>query len=114
MFIAPNGCRPRGAMTSAHTRGESMLDDHGHMPGSHDCVGCGNLTFRRRADDLCPRCAWQAEQLMEQIELDSLTRDLSLITRYEAACWQRDNPSPAARPWPDMDADTDQPGRMYG
>jgi hypothetical protein len=60
------------------------------LPGSRTCVGCGGLTFRNREDGLCPRCAFQAESLIEQIELDGLERDLALMTRFEAYCRQRD------------------------
>lgn len=61
--------------------------DAGHeelLPGSHTCVGCGGLTFRRREDHLCPRCAFEAEQLIERIELDGLDRDLELMARFDA------------------------------
>ena len=53
-------------------------------------MGCGGLTFRNRDDGLCPRCAYQAENLIEQIELESLERDLTLITRFEAYYRQRE------------------------
>jgi hypothetical protein len=42
------------------------------------------MTFRQRSDGLCPRCAFDAEQLIERIELDGLSRDLQLITEFEA------------------------------
>ena len=58
------------------------------------------MTFRNRQDGLCPRCAWQAEHLIEQIELESLEHDLALITAFEGYCHQRDEaarvPSPLA------------------
>jgi hypothetical protein len=60
------------------------------LPGSRHCVGCEGLTFRNRADGLCPRCAFEAEHLIEQIELDGLERDLTLMTRFEAYCRARD------------------------
>lgn len=60
------------------------------LPGSRHCVGCGGLTFRNRDDRLCPRCAFEAEHLIEQIELESLDNDLALMTRFEAYCRQRD------------------------
>ena len=60
------------------------------LPGSRHCVGCGGLTFRNRDDGLCPRCAFEAEHLIEQIELESLDHDLALMTRFEAYCRQRD------------------------
>lgn len=60
------------------------------MPGSKACVGCGGLTFRNRDDQLCPRCAYEAELLIEQIELDCLEHDLALITEFEAYCCKRD------------------------
>lgn len=60
------------------------------LPGSHACVGCGGLTFRQREDALCPRCAFEAESLIERIELDGLDRDLELITQFEAYYQQRE------------------------
>lgn len=60
------------------------------LPGSHECVGCGGLTFRQREDSLCPRCAFEAESLIERIELDGLDRDLELITQFEAYYRQRE------------------------
>lgn len=60
------------------------------LPGSHICLGCGGLTFRNREDALCPRCAYRAEDLIEQIELEALDRDLNLMTEFEAYCRQRD------------------------
>jgi hypothetical protein len=60
------------------------------LPGSHTCVGCGGLTFRQREDALCPRCAFEAESLIERIELDGLDRDLELITQFEAYYQQRE------------------------
>jgi hypothetical protein len=60
------------------------------LPGSHACVGCGGLTFRQREDALCPRCAFEAESLIERIELDGLSNDLELITRFEAYYQQRE------------------------
>lgn len=60
------------------------------LPGSRSCVGCGGLTFRNREDGLCPRCAFQAESLIEQIELDGLDHDLNLMSRFEAYCNERD------------------------
>lgn len=65
--------------------------DSNMLPGSRECVGCHGLTFRNRADGLCPRCAFQAESLIEQIELDSLEHDLALMTQFEAYCQQRDD-----------------------
>ncbi len=59
-------------------------------PGSHACVGCGCPTYRNRDDGLCPRCAWHAESLIEQIELASLDRDLTLLAQFEAFCQARD------------------------
>lgn len=73
------------------------------LPGSKACMGCGGLTFRNREDGLCPRCAFQAENLIEQIELDSLERDLTLMTKFDAYYSQRElarereSLSPAAR-----------------
>ena len=68
------------------------MDDRHEMllPGSHECVGCGGLTFRQRDDGLCPRCAFEAESLIERIELDGLDRDLELITQFEAYYRQRE------------------------
>lgn len=60
------------------------------LPGSRECVGCGGLTFRRREDALCPRCAFEAESLIERIELDGLDRDLQLMTEFEAYYRQRE------------------------
>ena len=60
------------------------------LPGSHECVGCGGMTFRRRDDALCPRCAFDAESLIERIELDGLSRDLQLLTEFEAYYCQRE------------------------
>jgi len=54
------------------------------LPGSRACVGCHGLTFRSRGDGLCPRCAFNAESLIEQVELDALDRDLQLLTQFEA------------------------------
>lgn len=64
-----------------------MIDEDGRgglLPGSHNCVGCHGLTFRRSDDMLCPRCAFDAETLIERIELDGLERDLQLITQFDA------------------------------
>lgn len=66
-----------------------MEPDHDHdhqptLPGSHACVGCRGLTFRQRSDGLCPRCAFEAESLIEQIEIAGLNRDLQLITEFDA------------------------------
>jgi hypothetical protein len=62
-----------------------MYDRRGDLlPGSQECVGCGGMTFRRREDALCPRCAFDAEALIERIELDCLDHDLQLITEFEA------------------------------
>lgn len=72
--------------------------DSNMLPGSRECVGCHGLTFRNRSDGLCPRCAFQAESLIEQIELDSLERDLALITEFEAYCRQRDEINRPATP----------------
>ena len=69
----------------------SMDERHGELlPGSHACVGCGGMTFRKREDALCPRCAFDAESLIERIELDGLSRDLQLITEFEAYYRQRE------------------------
>jgi hypothetical protein len=67
-----------------------MPIDPDELPGSRTCVGCNGLTFRNREDGLCPRCAFQAESLIEQIELEGLEHDLALMTRFEAYCTQRD------------------------
>lgn len=68
------------------------MDLHGGelLPGSHECVGCGGLTFRQRDDALCPRCAFEAETLIERIELDGLEHDLQLITEFDAYYRQRE------------------------
>lgn len=89
------------------------------MPGAQGCVGCGGLTFRNRQDGLCPRCAYQAEHLIEQIEIDSLERDLSLLTRFEAYYRQREElratgdptavPTPLGDPVPAAQVATDEP-----
>lgn len=60
------------------------------LPGSRCCVGCNGLTFRQRADGLCPRCAFDAESLIERIEVDGLHHDLQLITEFEAYYRQRE------------------------
>lgn len=60
------------------------------IPGSRECVGCGGLTFRQREDALCPRCAFEAESLIERIEVDGLHDDLRLITEFEAYYRQRE------------------------
>ena len=73
-----------------HCRGEAVSNDGIELPGSRSCVGCDGLTFRNRDDGLCPRCAYSAERLIEQIELDSLDRDLTLMTRFEAYYRQRE------------------------
>lgn len=68
-----------------------MDERHGELlPGSQECVGCGGMTFRKREDALCPRCAFDAESLIERIELDGLDRDLRLITEFEAYYRQRE------------------------
>ena len=68
-----------------------MDDRHGELlPGSQECVGCGGMTFRKRQDALCPRCAFDAESLIERIELDCLDRDLQLITEFDAYYRQRE------------------------
>jgi hypothetical protein len=68
-----------------------MDQPHGELlPGSQTCVGCGGMTFRKREDSLCPRCAFDAESLIERIELDGLDRDLQLITEFEAYYRQRE------------------------
>ncbi|MCW2926075.1 MAG: hypothetical protein JWM86_43 [Thermoleophilia bacterium] len=69
-----------------------MHDDHNGelLPGSHACVGCNGLTFRQREDNLCPRCAFEAESLIERIELDGLDRDLQLMTEFDAYYRQRE------------------------
>lgn len=64
--------------------------DRPDLPGSRHCVGCNGLTFRNRGDGLCPRCAYQAENLIEQIEIESISRDLALMSQFEAYCRQRD------------------------
>jgi hypothetical protein len=64
--------------------------DRSELPGSRRCVGCDGLTFRNREDGLCPRCAFEAEHLIEQIELDCLDRDLALMERFDAYCRERD------------------------
>ncbi len=72
-------------------RGQLMDDrQEALLPGSHVCVGCGGLTFRQREDALCPRCAFEAESLIERIELDGLDRDLQLITEFDAYYRQRE------------------------
>jgi len=63
---------------------------HEALPGSRTCIGCGGLTFRQRDDALCPRCAFQAEQLMEHIEIEGLGRDLQLLTEFDAFYSRRD------------------------
>lgn len=60
------------------------------IPGSHECVGCSGLTFRQRPDGLCPRCAFEAESLIERIEVDGLHEDLRLITEFDAYYRQRE------------------------
>ncbi|MEO6867875.1 MAG: hypothetical protein ABI200_07630 [Gaiellales bacterium] len=60
------------------------------LPGSLSCIGCGGLTFRQREDALCPRCAFEAESLIERIELDGLHRDLQLMTEFDAYYQQRE------------------------
>ena len=60
------------------------------LPGSRSCVGCGGLTFRQRDDGLCPRCAFETEQLMEGIEIAGLDRDLELLTEFDAYYRQRE------------------------
>jgi len=60
------------------------------LPGSHACVGCRGLTFRQRQDSLCPRCAFEAESLIERIEVEGLHRDLQLITEFEAYYRERE------------------------
>lgn len=60
------------------------------LPGSQTCVGCSGMTFRKREDGLCPRCAFDAESLIERIELDGLDRDLQLMTEFEAYYRQRE------------------------
>ncbi|MCW2922760.1 MAG: hypothetical protein JWM98_164 [Thermoleophilia bacterium] len=68
-----------------------MDANHGELlPGSHTCVGCNGLTFRQREDALCPRCAFEAETMMEGIEVEGLHRDLQLITEFEAYYQQRE------------------------
>ena len=97
-----------------------MSRDDRALPGSSFCVGCRHMTFRQRADGLCPRCAWEAEQLIEQIELSALADDLATLVSFEAYCRTRDTrvresgPPPAdelpvvpvtppdSRPWPDQ------------
>lgn len=78
--------------TTGDLWGEGNMDSHREdlLPGSHACVGCGGLTFRQRDDALCPRCAFEAESLIERIELDGLHRDLQLITEFEAYYRQRE------------------------
>lgn len=60
------------------------------LPGSQECVGCGGMTFRKREDSLCPRCAFDAESLIERIELEGLDRDLRLMTEFDAYYRQRE------------------------
>lgn len=60
------------------------------LPGSHACLGCNGLTFRSREDGLCPRCAFEAESLIERIELDGLGRDLALLVEFDAYYRQRE------------------------
>jgi hypothetical protein len=60
------------------------------IPGSHHCVGCAGLTFRQRPDGLCPRCAFEAESLIERIEVEGLYDDLRLITEFDAYYRQRE------------------------
>ncbi|MCW2961303.1 MAG: hypothetical protein JWM25_40 [Thermoleophilia bacterium] len=60
------------------------------LPGSRCCVGCGGLTFRQREDALCPRCAFEAESLIERIEVDGINRDLNLMTQFEAYYAERE------------------------
>lgn len=69
-----------------------MMDEHQGelLPGSRDCVGCHGLTFRMRDDGLCPRCAFEAESLIERIELDGMSRDLQLMTEFDAYYRQRE------------------------
>lgn len=67
-----------------------MQDDSIQLPHSKSCVGCHAVTFRNRPDGLCPRCAWSAESLIEQIEIDSLESDLELLTAFDAYCDMRD------------------------
>ena len=68
------------------------MDEMSHeaLPGSRNCVGCNGLTFRQRADNLCPRCAFETEQMMERIEIAGLDRDLELMTEFEAYYTRRD------------------------
>ena len=78
------------------------------LPGSRACVGCHGLTFRSRGDGLCPRCAFNAESLIEQVELDALDRDLSLMTQfeayYQARSERREGPPLVAAPAPTLPA----------
>jgi hypothetical protein len=68
-----------------------MNEHHGELlPGSQSCVGCGGMTFRKREDALCPRCAFDAEALIERIELDCLDHDLNLLTQFDAYYRQRE------------------------
>lgn len=68
-----------------------MNEHHGELlPGSRECVGCGGMTFRTREDALCPRCAFDAEALIERIELDCLDHDLQLLTQFDAYYRQRE------------------------
>lgn len=60
------------------------------LPGSRSCVGCHGTTFRQRDDGLCPRCAFDAECLIERIEVDGLHRDLQLMTEFDAYYRQRE------------------------
>ena len=60
------------------------------LPGSRSCIGCGGLTFRQREDGLCPRCAFDAETLVERIEVEALEHDLQLLVEFDAYCRQRD------------------------
>ncbi len=61
-----------------------------HVPGGMCCSSCDSITFRARADGLCPACALRIEKMIEEIELEGMERDLILISRFEAYCVKRE------------------------
>jgi hypothetical protein len=66
------------------------MDDSYPMPGGHRrCIGCTSITFRNRDDQLCPKCAFETERLVEQVELAMLDDDLALLVRLDAWCASR-------------------------
>lgn len=73
----------------------------GHDPASRcqNCVGCQAITFRNRGDGLCPRCAYEAEQLVERIEIAMLDADLDLLVRLDAWCASRGSSASAMLAW---------------